>query len=60
MSVLSPEWLFLILGPFFLVIAGIRWGGVRRFSPQVRTWVILGVIFSLVAAWLWLMKPPIT
>jgi hypothetical protein len=58
MNALSPQLLFLVLGPLFLAIGMIRWVTAGRLLPQARTWLILGVIFTLVAAWLWTTLPP--
>ena len=59
MGALNPCWLFAVLGPFFLILGVVRWGMARRFAPQARTWLLLGLIFSAVAAWLWSTMPAV-
>ena len=45
---------FTVLGPLFLLLAG--WGIVSagKLVPRAKAWLITGIIFSAVAAWLWL------
>ena len=53
MPALDVKTVFAVLGPLFLLLAlwrGLHSGGL---VPQARTWLILGVIFSAVAVWLW-------
>jgi hypothetical protein len=50
---LDPRGLFTFLGPLFLVLGMIRAWRAGELVPQARTWLLLGVIFSAVAAWLW-------
>jgi len=45
--------IFAILGPIFLLLAGWRCLGAGKLVPQAKTWLIIGIIFSAVAAWLW-------
>ncbi|MEJ2379440.1 MAG: hypothetical protein P8Y71_29990 [Pseudolabrys sp.] len=48
------KYILAVLSIVFLVLAGVRWrrdGG--RLGPQSRTWLIVGVIFALVAALIW-------
>jgi hypothetical protein len=45
---------FSVLGPLFLVLAVWRIGSAGRLVPQARAWLLVGLIFSAVAAWLWL------
>jgi hypothetical protein len=44
--------IFTILGPLFLLLGA--WRAVRSGGshPQARSWLIIGVIFCAVAAWL--------
>jgi hypothetical protein len=44
---------FTALGPLFLLLAGWRCWRARSLLPQARAWLIVGAIFSAVAAWLW-------
>lgn len=55
---IEPRWVFTLLGPLFLALAVWRWTGAGRLVPQARAWLIIGIIFSLVAAWLWWQAPP--
>jgi hypothetical protein len=46
------------LSVLFLALAAwrtVRSGGI---GPQARAWWIVGVVFGLVAAWLWASAPP--
>lgn len=53
MPALTAQLIFAILGPLFLLLGA--WRCIRAGScvPQGRTWLIIGVIFSAVAVWLW-------
>jgi hypothetical protein len=53
MPALSAQLILSILGPLFLLLGAwrcIRAGGL---VPQGRTWLIIGLIFSVVATYLW-------
>jgi surface polysaccharide O-acyltransferase-like enzyme len=45
--------IFALLGPLFLMMAGFRTLRAGKLVPQAKTWLIIGIIFSAVAAWLW-------
>jgi len=45
--------IFAILGPLFLMMAGWRTLRAGKLVPQAKTWLVIGIIFSAVAAWLW-------
>ena len=45
--------IFTILGPLFLLLAGWRTLRAGTLVPQAKTWLIIGIIFSAVALWLW-------
>jgi surface polysaccharide O-acyltransferase-like enzyme len=45
--------IFAVLGPLFLLLAGWRILSAGKLVPQAKTWLIIGIIFSAVAAWLW-------
>jgi len=45
--------IFAILGPLFLVLAAWRYSRAGSLVSQAKTWLIIGIIFSAVAAWLW-------
>jgi surface polysaccharide O-acyltransferase-like enzyme len=45
--------IFAILGPLFLMMAGWRTLRAGKLVPQAKTWLIICIIFSAVAAWLW-------
>jgi uncharacterized membrane protein HdeD (DUF308 family) len=51
--------IFAVLGPVFLLLGVAKWVSARRLHPQAKTWLIIGIIFSAVAAWLWFGVPPI-
>lgn len=53
MSAFEPKLLFAVLGPVFLLLAGWRFARAGALVPQARTWLIIGVLFCAVAAWLW-------
>ena len=45
--------IFAILGPLFLVLGAGRCLAAGHLHPQGRIWLLVGAIFSAVAAWLW-------
>ena len=49
----DPKLIFAVLGPLFLLLAGWSVWRAGRWAPQGRTWLLIGVIFCAVAAWLW-------
>ncbi len=51
---LDARLIFTVLGPLFLLLAGWRFVRAGSWVPQAKTWLIIGIVFSLVAAWLWL------
>ena len=53
MPAFEPKLVFAVLGPVFLLLAGWRFARAGALVPQARTWLIIGVLFSAVAAWLW-------
>ena len=53
MPALTAQLIFAILGPLFLLLGAWRCITAGSFVPQGRTWLIIGVIFSAVAVWLW-------
>lgn len=61
MPAFEPKLVFAVLGPLFLLLAAWSRGHAGRWRPQGRTWLLIGVIFCAVAAWLWFgpgFKPP--
>ena len=42
-----------VLGPLFLALGALRTWRAGRVVPQARAWLLVGAIFSAVAAWLW-------
>lgn len=54
MTTFDVRLLFTVLGPLFLAAALWRWWRAGPLLvPQARAWLIVGVMFSAVAAWLW-------
>jgi len=53
----APRYLFPILGAVFLLLGLMRSVQARGLPPQARTWLLCGVIFSAVSAWLWWRLP---
>ncbi len=53
MPPIDTRLIFTIIGPLFLLLAGWRCVQAGRLVPQAKTWLIIGVVFSAVAAWLW-------
>lgn len=49
---LNVAFVFLLLGPVFLLLGVGVAARARRVTPQARTWLLLGGIFSVVAFWL--------
>ena len=54
MPALDVKIVFSVVGPLFLLLAAWRTLRAGQLAPQARTWLLIGVIFSAVAAWLWL------
>ncbi len=50
---LDARLVFSVLGPLFLLLGAWRYLGAGALVPQAKTWLIIGSIFSAVAAWLW-------
>ena len=50
---LDAKTIFAVLGPLFLLLAAWRSVQAGKLVPQARTWGLVGLIFSLVALWLW-------
>jgi hypothetical protein len=42
-----------VLGPLFLLLGGVRYLQADGRRSQARTWLLIGTIFTVVAAWLW-------
>ena len=57
MPKLDTVLIFALLGPLFLLLAGWRYLRAGSLVPQAKTWLIIGIVFSLVAAWLWWQQP---
>jgi hypothetical protein len=50
---MAAKYILAALSALFLVLAAWRLaGGTAASHPQARTWLIIGVIFALVSAWL--------
>jgi hypothetical protein len=51
---LAAKYILAALACAFLVAGGVRLAGNKGTPhPQSRTWLLIGVIFGVVAAWLW-------
>lgn len=48
------KYILTALAVAFLVAALMRGGGISH--PQSRTWLLIGVIFGIVSAWLWYVR----
>jgi hypothetical protein len=53
MPPIDAKLIFTVLGPIFLLLGFIRLMKAGRMVPQAQTWLIIGLIFSTVAGWLW-------
>jgi hypothetical protein len=53
MPTFEVKTLFAVLGPLFLLLGAGRCLAAGRLHPQGRAWLIVGAVFSAVAAWLW-------
>ena len=53
MPTIDTKLIFAILGPLFLVLGAGRCLAAGHLHPQCRIWLLVGAIFSAVAAWLW-------
>ena len=49
----DAQHIFAVLGPIFLMLGAWRCINAGSLVPQARTWLLIGVIFSGVAAYLW-------
>jgi hypothetical protein len=56
---MDTKLIFAVLGPVFLLLGIAKWMSSGRLHPQTKAWLIIGIIFSAVAAWLWFGVPPI-
>jgi hypothetical protein len=56
---MDAKLIFAVLGPVFLLLGTAKWMSSGRLHPQAKAWLIIGVIFSAVATWLWFGVPPI-
>ena len=52
-AVIDAKIILALLGPLFLMMAGWRSLRAGKLVPQAKTWLIIGIIFNAVAAWLW-------
>jgi hypothetical protein len=57
MPTIDAKLIFAVLGPVFLVLGSVSLIRAGRMVPQAKTWLMIGVIFSAVAAWLWFGVP---
>ena len=53
MPALDPKLIFAVLGPLFLLLAAWSYVHAGRWVARGRAWLLVGVIFCAVAAWLW-------
>ena len=54
----NAQLVFTVLGPIFLMLGVWRCISAGSLVPQARTWLLIGVIFSGVAAYLWWSQMP--
>jgi hypothetical protein len=55
---LSARGILTALSAVFLVLALTRIvQGTKASNPAIRTWLIIGFVFGVVSAWLWLRTP---
>lgn len=55
---LSARGILAVLSVVFLGLALVRIAqGGKSSHPAIRTWLIVGVIFGVVSAWLWFQTP---
>ncbi len=57
MSALDTRLIFAVLGALFVLLGGVNCWRARSVTPRARTWLLLGLIFCGVAAWLTWMMP---
>jgi hypothetical protein len=50
---IDAKLIFAVLGPVFLLLGFASLIRAGRMKPQAKTWLMIGAIFSAVAAWLW-------
>jgi len=52
---MAAKYILAVLAAVFLVLAGVRLGrDGGRIMPASRTWLLIGIIFGLVSAYLWM------
>jgi hypothetical protein len=51
---MAAQYIFGCLAVVFLVLASLRSAREGKVGPAARTWLMIGVIFGVVSAWLWL------
>lgn len=51
---MAAKYILAVVGAAFLVTGLARAGRLGASHPQVRTWLLVGAIFGLVSAWLFL------
>jgi hypothetical protein len=47
------RYILAIAGAAFLILGLVRLSMSGRSHPQARTWILVGVIFTAISAWLW-------
>ena len=57
MPSIDARLIFAVLGPLFLLLAAWSYSRAGSLVPQAKAWLIIGIIFSAVAAWLWWYQP---
>lgn len=52
---MAARYILSVLSAVFLILAGLRiWRDSGRIQPASRTWLLIGAIFALVSAYLWM------
>ncbi|SDJ15322.1 hypothetical protein [Variovorax sp. OV700] len=50
---MRARYILAVLALAFLISAALRWArNARRIDPAVRTWLLIALIFTAIAAWL--------
>ncbi|MFL6601957.1 MAG: hypothetical protein ACJ8R9_11590 [Steroidobacteraceae bacterium] len=53
---MTAQYVLGCLAVVFLVLGGLKSAREGKVGPAARTWLMIGVIFGVVSAWVWLSR----